>query len=78
MDSILYVYDTTSLSNLRNKLNDYKFYSIAYFFNIGDTLDNLYELDLERFEKSVVDLTNLVKDNNFYKIFSESVYFNVM
>ena len=45
MDSILYVYDTTSLSNLRNKLNDYKFYSIAYFFHIGDTLDNLYELD---------------------------------
>ena len=71
MDSILYVYDTTSLSNLRNKLNDYKFYSIAYFFNIGDTLDNLNELDFERFEKSVVDLTNLVKDNNFYKIFSE-------
>ena len=58
MDSILYVYDTASLSNLRNKLNDYKFYSIAYFFNIGDTLDNLNELDFERLEKIVVDLTN--------------------
>ena len=53
MDSILYVYDTTSLSNLRNKLNDYKFYSIAYFFNIGDTLDNLNELDFERFQISI-------------------------
>ena len=71
MDSILYVYDTTKLSDLRKQLNDYKFYSIAYCFNKGDTLDNLYDMDLEQFEKSVIDLTNLVRDNNINKIFSE-------
>lgn len=69
MDSILYVYDTTKLSNLRKRLNDYKFYSIAYCFNKSDTLDNLYTMDLEQFEKSVIDLTNLVRDNNINKNF---------
>lgn len=71
MNSILYVYNTTKLRDLRKQLNDYKFYSIAYFFQKSDTLSNLYKIDLKQFEKSVVDLTNLVKDNNFYKIFSE-------
>ncbi len=71
MDSILYVYDTTKLSDLRKRLNNYKFYSIAYCFNKSDTLDNLYTMDLEQFEKSVIDLTNLVRDNNINKIFSE-------
>ena len=71
MDSILYVYDTTKLSDLRKRLNDYKFYSIAYCFNKSDTLDNLYDMELEQFEKSVIDLTNLVRDNNINKIFSE-------
>lgn len=40
-------------------------------FNKSDTLDNLYTMDLEQFEKSVIDLTNLVRDNNINKIFSE-------
>ena len=71
MDSILYVYDTTKLSDLRKRLNNYKFYSIAYCFNKSDTLDNLYTMDLEQFQKSVIDLTNLVRDNNINKIFSE-------
>lgn len=71
MNAILYVYDTAGLSDLRNELNDYKFYSIAHFLNMGDTLDNICKTDLKQFEKSVIDLTNLVKDNNFYKIFSE-------
>ena len=31
MNAILYVYDTAGLSDLRNELNDYKFYSIAHF-----------------------------------------------
>lgn len=71
MDSILYVYNTAKLSDLRKRLNNYKFYSIAYFFHRINTLDDFYGMNLEQFEKSVVDLTNLVKDGNFYKVFSE-------
>ena len=71
MNSILYVYDMAGLSALRTKFDDYKFYSIAYFFQMSDALNNISTLDLGRFKKSIVDLTNLVKDNNFYRIFSE-------
>lgn len=38
---------------------------------MSDALNNISTLDLGRFKKSIVDLTNLVKDNNFYRIFSE-------
>ena len=71
MNSILYVYDMAGLSALKTKFDDYKFYSIAYFFQMSDALNNISTLDLGRFKKSIVDLTNLVKDNNFYRIFAE-------
>lgn len=71
MDCILYVYDITKLNDLRNQLNDYKFYSIAYFLYKGDTLNDLNGIDFDQFERIIVDLTNLVKDNNSFNIFSE-------
>ena len=51
MNSILYVYDMAGLSALRTKFDDYKFYSIAYFFQMSDALNNISTLDLGRFKK---------------------------
>lgn len=69
MDALLYVYDSSTLKSLRKKLLDYQFFSIAYFLHRWNTLPELAETS--EFEKSVVDITNLMKDGNYFRVFTE-------
>lgn len=71
MNPTLYIYNDKTLNNLKSTLEEYKFISIAYLFHLCDTLPELGDIIEGSFEKAVVDITNLVKDGNYYRIFSE-------
>ena len=69
MNPTLYIYNDKTLNNLKSTLEEYKFISIAYLFHLCDTLPELGDIIEGSFEKAVVDITNLVKDGNYYRIF---------
>ena len=71
MKSNLFVYDKNTLQSLMSYLEGYRFISIAYFFYRFETLSELEDLEGDQFENSVIDITNLVKDANYYRIFTE-------
>lgn len=71
MYSILYIYDMENLKSFQRDLDDVQFISIAYLFHISSTLEDLVEVDFIKINNSIVDISNLVKDGNYYRIFSE-------
>ena len=71
MNSTLYIYDVKNLNGLKSTLNEYKFFSIAYLFHMCDTLPELSDIIAGAFDKTVIDITNLITDGNYYRIFSE-------
>lgn len=71
MNTTLYVYDEANLKSLKDNFTDYHFISIAYFFHRCDTIPELKNEDLSPFKNTVIDITNLVKDANYYRIFTE-------
>lgn len=71
MNSTLYIYDGKNLNGLKSTLNEYKFFSIAYLFHMCDTLPELSDIIAGAFDKTVIDITNLITDGNYYRIFSE-------
>jgi len=71
MNSTLYIYGEKSLNSLKSALNEYKFFSIAYLFHLCDTLPELSDMIAGTFDKTIIDITNLVTDGNYYRIFSE-------
>ncbi|MBU3175238.1 AAA family ATPase [Clostridium estertheticum] len=71
MNPNLYVYDQNKLNNLQGKLSEYKFVSIAYFLYICDVLTDMDELVAEDVDNSIIDITNMIKDSNYYKVFTE-------
>lgn len=71
MAPTLYIYDNNTLKFLKERLVNYRFFSIAYFLHRWDTIPELEEIDKTQYEKSVVDITNLVKDGNYFRVFTE-------
>lgn len=71
MTSKLYIYGGKKLNDLKSTLNEYNFLSIAYLFHICDTLPELSNMIAGKFDKTVIDITNLIADGNYYRIFSE-------
>lgn len=71
MNPTLYIYDKDSLNNLRSALNEYKFFSIAYLFRLCDTLPELNDVVTGVFDRTIIDITNLITDGNYYRIFCE-------
>lgn len=71
MNSTLYIYDKDSLNSLKSALNEYKFFSIAYLFHLCDTLPELNDMIAGIFDRTIIDITNLITDGNYYRIFCE-------
>lgn len=71
MDSTLYIYNIEKLKLLKEDLSDFQFHSIAYFFHISNTLEDLEDVDSSVINDSIIDITNLVKDGSYYRIFAE-------
>lgn len=71
MKSFLYVYDEGSLPKLQERLSQYKFVSVAYFLHLFDTIEEINDIDSEDINDFVIDISNMIKDGNYYKIFTE-------
>lgn len=71
MESVLYVYDFKNLKLMRESLDGFRFFSIAYFIHVSNTVEELVEMDATGINNSIIDITNLVKDGNYYRIFTE-------
>lgn len=69
--SQLYVYNFNNLSNLRREMQDYRFYSLPYFFNRYDDIQKLSDIDTAEFNKCIVDLSGIARDNSCPPIFLE-------
>lgn len=71
MRSDLYVYDIKSLKFMRESLEGFRFFSIAYFIHASSTIEELVEMDAAEINNSIIDITNLIKDGNYYRVFTE-------
>jgi energy-coupling factor transporter ATP-binding protein EcfA2 len=71
MRAILYVYDIEDLNLLQEKLSNSRFISIAYLIHISNTVEDLTEMDPVDINNSVIDITNIIKDGNYFRIFTE-------
>ncbi len=68
MNSTLYLYDEHNFFSLKEKLNDYDFFDIAYFFDSYETILDIKSVDESR--RIVIDISDLFQDNNYFKIFT--------
>lgn len=68
MEKILYVYNSENIEELKKDFNNSHIISISYIFNIVANIDNLEDED---FDKYIIDLTTLVFENGYYKLFIE-------
>ena len=71
MDSTLYIYNVEKLKIFKEDLSNFQFLSIAYLIHISSTVEDLVEVDTSDINNTIIDITNLVKDGNYYRIFAE-------
>ena len=71
MDSNLYIYDIENLKSFQENLKDFQFISIAYLFHLSGRFEDLLEVDSVDINNSIIDISNLIKDGNYHRIFSE-------
>ncbi|MBV4449242.1 AAA family ATPase [Clostridium tyrobutyricum] len=74
MSPVLYVYDKNKLKKLQKKLSGYRFVSIAYLLYKCDSLEHMDKLVAEDVDNSIIDITNMIKDGNYYRIFMERYF----
>ena len=71
MESTLYIYDIKNLKSMQETLTKFRFCSIADFIRISGTVEELDKIDAEDINNIVVDITNLIIDGTYYRIFTE-------
>lgn len=73
---MLYVYENREKrERLKDKYSTCKFVGSAFFIQGSDNImDVISFLEDEKFENYVVDITNWVKDGNFFKVYSERYF----
>lgn len=69
--SILYIYNQNNLKELQESMDEYHFVSISYFLHLVDSVEGIRELDPEYLNNLVIDITAIIKDGNYYRIFTE-------
>lgn len=77
MSSLLYIYTINKIKQLKEKLADFHFISIGSLINIYKSLEDLETADLD-IDNNIIDITNLLKDNCFYRIFSERYLLTIL
>lgn len=70
MSSNLYIYTTSKLRQLQEKLADFNFISIGSLLNTYTTLEELGNGNHD-IDSTVIDITNIIKDDNYYRNFTE-------
>lgn len=70
---MLFVYeDMDKRKEFKKQYSEYKFVGPSFFIRENDNLnDILVLLQTESFEYFIVDISNLIKDGNYYKVFTE-------
>ena len=71
MESTLYIYVFSNLSALQERLSDYTFYSISHYLLEYNNISALEQIDLTEFDHAVIDISNLVVDGSYYRLFVE-------
>lgn len=71
MNPILYVYDQNKLNKLQEKLRGYRFKSVSYFIHKCELITDVYKLAARDVDNTIIDITNIIKDGNYYRIFTE-------
>lgn len=63
MQNVLFVYNgLDSLHQLKQRLSDLDFYSIAYFYNEYDSIDKINDIE-DDYDDIVIDISNVMYDN---------------
>lgn len=70
---MLFVYeDTEKRRKFKDKYYNYKFVGPSFFIRDSDNLnDILYLVEDEHYDHLIVDISNWIKDGNFYKVYFE-------
>ena len=71
MSEMLYVYNSNNLKLLKEALKEYKFISIGHLLHEYKLIEDLSSLDSGSLNKAVLDISNIVKDGNFFRVFTE-------
>ena len=74
---MLFVYENIERKNeLKKERSEYTFVGIAFFLQDSDNLiDILKLLKKSHLEKYIIDISNLVQDDNFFKLYIERLLF---
>lgn len=70
MSASLYIYCEEKLSLLKEHLNEYSFFDIAHFLDECETVDAVKMIEESDYSKLVIDISDLIQDGNFYRIFT--------
>lgn len=70
MSASLYLYCEEKLSLLKEHLNEYSFFDIAHFLDECETVDAVKMIDESDYSKLVIDISDLIQDGNYYRIFT--------
>lgn len=71
MSSLLYIYDIENLKSMQKSMQEFRFFSIAHFIHISGTIEKLVEMSVADVDNSIIDITNLIKDGAYYRVFTE-------
>jgi len=52
-------------------MQEFRFISIAHFIHVCGTIEELVDLNASDVDSTIIDITNLIKDGTYYKIFTE-------
>lgn len=74
---MLYVYESKKdRKEMMEQFNDYHFVGIAFFLQDGDSITEIDDiLCSDYFEHYIVDITNIIKDGNYYKVYTERLLY---
>lgn len=70
MSVTLYLYCEEKLYLLKEHLNKYSFWDIAHFLDEYETVDAVKILDESDYSKLVIDISDLIQDGNYYRVFT--------
>lgn len=70
MSVTLYLYCEEKLYLLKEHLNKYSFWDIAHFLDEYETVDTVKILDESDYSKLVIDISDLIQDGNYYRVFT--------
>lgn len=77
---MLFVYeDAEKRRKFKDKYCDYKFVGPSFFIRDSDNVDDILNLvEVERFDHLIVDISNWIKDGNFYRVYLERIFWTLL